>query len=83
MRNFTLTIIAILILVLLARFAFVMTYRDGDFNPSGKMTSWSRIASNLASGEGYVYDSKAPMARRGPVPMMDDLDSLAKGPITK
>jgi len=66
----TLLIVAILVLVLLARLVFVMTYRGGDFNPAGQMTSWSRIALNLASGKGYVYDSEAPTARRGPVPIL-------------
>jgi len=63
-------IIAILILVLLVRFIFVMTYHDGNFHPNGKMGSWPRIALNLASGRGYVYDSEAPTARRGPVPVL-------------
>jgi 4-amino-4-deoxy-L-arabinose transferase-like glycosyltransferase len=70
MRKTVLTITAILILVLLTRLVFVMTYRDGNFNPSGKMKSWSHIALNLASGEGYVYYSEAPTARRGPVPVL-------------
>lgn len=62
-------ILAIMVLVFLSRFAFLMIYREGDFNLSGKMTSWSRIAYNLANGKGYVYDSDLPTARRGPVPI--------------
>jgi len=69
-RRTVLTIAAIFILVVLVRFASVMTYRDGNFDPRGQMTSWSRIAFNLVSGEGYVYGSGAPTARRGPVPVL-------------
>jgi len=59
-----------LLLVLVARLCFVLIYRGGDFNPSGEMTSWSRIALNLVNGSGYVYDRDMPTARRGPVPVL-------------
>jgi len=63
-------IAAAALLVIVVRLFFVMVYRGGDFNPNEKMTSWSRIALNVATGHGYVYDSDAPTARRGPVPVL-------------